>query len=99
MGHTYKETVSSIYSLEKASLHFHTLSSARAHTHTHEAASRSRERAPVLNGWLIFLNVTQTLEALGIYNRRRLLLSDCNRHAGGREKRAISDLAFPIKFR
>lgn len=35
VGHTHKETVSSIYSLEKAPLHFHTLCAARAHTHTH----------------------------------------------------------------
>lgn len=46
----------------------------RAHTHT--TVSQSRERVPVLNGWLIFLNATRILKALGAYNCRRLLLLD-----------------------
>lgn len=46
----------------------------RAHTHTR--VSQSRERVPVLNGWLIFLNATRILKALGAYNCRRLLLLD-----------------------
>lgn len=39
----------------------------RVHTRTHQEPSRSRERVPVLNGWLIFLNVTRILEAFGDY--------------------------------
>lgn len=43
----------------------HSARRVRARTHT-TRASRSRERARVLNGWLIFLNVTRVLQALGV---------------------------------